>query len=154
MKNQASFLEQIMRKILVASLLGLLSTSALSENWKMINASYQNGGKLVYIDKDSIRKNGKYTELWEKIEFINDKDGLDKILGLIIYDCPNKRFGALNAISYYKDGRIEGNEDLNVSNVKWSAPPPGTLNEAVYSAVCKNIWPSINEEKMKEFVSV
>lgn len=129
-----------MKKLLLAILLTIISTSAMAE-WTLIDIS---DIAVFYHDTKSVKKDGSKTTIWELFDYKSP----DKSQGFTslsqkakyVYDCKNESKKILYSISY------EGNmgEGKVVKTFNWSngdsidtAIAPDTIGETLMKAACK-----------------
>jgi hypothetical protein len=136
LKDQPS---DAMKKLLLTLLLALSSTSAMAE-W-----THHGGNKDsdLYIDHDSIRKDGEKTQMW----FMEDYRGVKKISfgksflsaqTLGEYDCKKERVRTVRFAIF--SGKMGSGDVVSTSSIKeaWEPLVPSSLGEILWKIACKN----------------
>jgi hypothetical protein len=123
-------------KTIALSVLLLFSSLSWAVNWVSIDSS-ADGEITVYIDRDSIRKDGNLRKAW-RIQDLKkrDKDGEMSYRVRAEYDCKNERSRTL-AVSTHSEGMASGQILYNASQVgSWIEIPPGTTGDSTLKFVC------------------
>jgi hypothetical protein len=128
-----------MKILLPTLLLALSSTSAIAE-W-----THHGGNKDsdLYIDRDSIRKDGEMAQMW----FMEDYRGVKKISygksllsaqTLGEYDCKNERVRTVKFAIY--SGKMGSGDVVSTSSIKiaWEPVVPESLGEILWKIACNN----------------
>ena len=134
-----------MNKLLIGLMLVLVSGNAIAE-WTQIDFNNDfHGGRIVYANLSSIRKNGDMVKLWTMDDFktaqvngINQKTYLSNKT-LQEYDCKEARVRPLSTVYM---SRNSGQGDV-VSIYTWPNDPdnwlpvtPDSLGEALLEVAC------------------
>lgn len=120
-----------MKKLFSLSLAMLLSTSAISENW--VKAG-NNNKSMIYVDMDSIKRNGDTINFWEIIIFKPNavKNIVDKTISLMEIDCTNVKNRTIYIVGYLNGNVIASGE---VSS-KWNYIVPTSSEYRQYNQLC------------------
>ena len=124
-----------MTKTINALLLALLSVSGSAwAEWVKIN---ENDSRLIYIDPQTIRKDGNLRKVWQitdlKQRFTNGELSRRSRLE---FDCKNERFRYLSFSIH--SGPMAGGTILSqlVEDTKWADIPPRSSSETMLQVVC------------------
>ena len=128
---------------LLTLLLTLLHSAAYAE-WVAIDHRYQSPGlQTVYIDPDTIRREGNLVTLsalidWTWMQGNRSPTRFYSTKMTKQFDCAEKRVRTLAATDYYGHmgtGEVIGGGG-HTSEGHWIAIEPGTLNHGLWEAAC------------------
>jgi hypothetical protein len=128
-----------MKKLLLTFLLALVSTSAMAE-WTYYGGNIDSD---LYIDYDSIHKNGEMANMW----FMEDYRGVKKTSygksflsakTLAEYDCKEERVRT-DSFAIYSEN-MGGGDVVYTSKMKmdWEPIVPDSLGEILWKKACGN----------------
>lgn len=120
-------------RIILCFLLALVAAPAWAE-WVRLAGS---DTAILYIDPDSIRKDGNFRKVWEIADLKQrHKDGVMSLRTRSEYDCKEERSRFL-AISHHSEP-MAGGETLSSGDGvgPWTAIPPDSLAETSLKRVC------------------
>lgn len=128
-----------MKKLILASILTLLSTSAFAE-WTYVGDA-DDYSLTMYANLATIRKNGHMVKMWDLSDYkttIGFSDGKSKLSSKsqVEYDCKEERSRGLALID--TSGHMgEGDVVFNSSNVQnWSPVSPDSIGETLWKIAC------------------
>ena len=125
----------------VPLLLSMVSSPALSENWRQMGTI---GDAVGYIDMDSIKRSGDKVRFWRDVRRPEPQTAptghrFDSSAVLIEVNCRAKTFRYLRQRAKLGDRLIYDAKDPNDS---LHAIRPGSVIDTELRAVCFNDWPS------------
>lgn len=128
-----------MKKLLLAILLTIISTSAMAE-WDLVNK-----GTVfdVYVDASSIKKDGNKAKMWVIWDFKTPQKDMGQpylsILDKSVYDCKNETNKTLIRV-FYTNNMREGEAVLRLeyadNESKERTIVPDTIGEIEWKAAC------------------
>ena len=123
-----------MRTTLTAALLLFTATPALAEaDWVQVN-KIDDGTQTSYIDKSSIRITGPIRRYWQRLDFVNDRDGWKQSVALYESNCTTDQRRILQLTVYMVDGT---NDTTTVKDQLWHYVIPDTVAADLHNYVCK-----------------
>jgi hypothetical protein len=128
-----------MKKLLLAILLTIISTSAMAE-WTYLTSS---NSEDYYIDKSDIRKKGTRVKMWDMTDYKSaqtqiNTDGASFLSSksLTEYDCLEVKFTTLN-ITLFSGNLGKGEPVFNQQyDIKWTDIPPDTIVKRLWKTAC------------------
>ena len=128
-------------KKLVVLLLLMVSTNVFAE-WTRISQSDAYGGFIVYVDLQSIRKEGSKVRMWDlfdmkKVQQLTENTYYLSTLAHSEYDCNHETMTQLDNYSY-SENMVRGEIVASGENLKnpSTAIRPGTQDEALFKTAC------------------
>lgn len=128
-----------MKKIFGLLILILGSNIALAENWVSLGTTTDN--TQIFIDKASIKDNGKFTNAWIKSDYPNtipevtfDGKAVKEARVNWEFLCNTRQFRFTNSIFYYKDN---SHASIIIPS-SWYKVTPNTAKDTIFHIVCKN----------------
>ena len=138
-----------MKKIILALVVILISTSTLHAakfKWTKIVSTIDDDADF-YVDKNSVRKVGKFHYFWMMTDYLILEEGDDpnvkSVITFNILNCETKEFKSLNFTSFnLNKGRGEINNDIiipdeDMSYFDWKYFGEKTSFGVVFKKVCK-----------------
>ena len=131
-----------MKKLGVAMVAVMMTSTAIGANWVNLGTSNQDGGFTYSLDIDSVRKLNTYSK---QISYFikNDYSKAQKTADGKYYnysvvqgkgDCENNRFSINGAIKYTKNGSVV--YSYNIPYDEWETVFPDTVGEKHLNAAC------------------
>ena len=136
-----------MKKLLLILMLAVVSSSAMAEWTKVVDAIATTEGSnygthyTVYSDVSSIRKSGNSVILWELYDYqtTQNEKNIKPYLSQEVrteYDCPEERSRELY-IAVFAKNMGEGKRLLTISNTtNWRALEPDTIGPILLQFAC------------------
>jgi hypothetical protein len=100
-------------------------------NWKLISFGIK--GAKLYIDTESITRNGIMVRVWERTIY-SSHEKIKEVKMYSEYNCNERKYRVLQGGIINLDGTTQ--EDLPSSNVFWLYVEPDNVVEDVYSELC------------------
>lgn len=135
-----------MKKYVMSLLISVLcANSAFAENLKFIGASNDKGEYILYVDADSISRDGEYVKAWEHDLYTKPQHGnvitnsrpfiLTKVL--FRYRCKTKEMN-IAQVAYFNE-HLDPVGTLYASETRdeFVDPIPGSLGETALLYVCR-----------------
>lgn len=116
------------------------SGSAVEEirsDWVLIGGTRNIEGMgevKVFIDKNSLDKNGDFATFKDKSTMSNDADGVVEIISTVEMDCMQKLSRIKRSDIYLKNGKVE--YDTNYGEWESVNPDSSTNGFSIYQFVC------------------
>ena len=131
-----------MKKLGVAMVAVMMTSTAIGANWVNLGTSNQDGGLTYSLDIDSVRKLNTYSKqisYFVKFDYSKAQKTADgkyynyeKVQGK--GDCENNRFSIKGGIGYTKNGSVV--YSYNGSYDNWITVFPDTVAESELNAAC------------------
>ena len=105
----------------------------------------------VYIDYDTIKKDGGHIYYWTLHEYFKpDEDGVLSVKTYYEVDCGvPRKFRWLSALSYEQSmGEGSPSATINPKQPKWDCPPLGSVQEQLTSLICECAGFTEDEKKI------
>lgn len=125
--------------IRIGVFLALMSLNASAANWLAIT---RNETTLLYIDLQSVAKEGQFRKAWYKFEYAEpqqistyDKRTYDLAKTLWYFDCNKRKYQVVQDLNYLEQALIESSV-YKVSNEAFLDITPETMGETAYVAAC------------------
>jgi hypothetical protein len=117
----------------------VLNSDPVYAEWVAVGSNDE-PGMTVYLDPDTIRREGDLVTVWELLDYktAQTQKGLShlSIKVQFKYDCANERHRLL-AFSQYAGNMGRGKVMLsNSDEVKWAPVAPDTLNHSLWTVAC------------------
>lgn len=124
-----------MTRLFLITLL-VLSRGPVYAEWVSIGSSEGKGGVTMYVDRDTIRRNGNLVKIWvlEDFKTIQTVGGVSHLSGKrqMQYECAEERFYQL-AITRFSGNMGNGNAGYSGSEErKWEPVEPESVGQALW----------------------
>lgn len=135
-------------KILSLSLAGLAATigfaqPALAFDWQYVTTN--TAGAKIYIDTQSISRNGDSVEAWYKWDYAAATPDPKRAYAMekdrVRHDCKASVRRLLNAVEYNADGSVRKSYDFSTTDNATSAVQPDSIGSALMKAACSPVAP-------------
>ena len=131
-----------MKKLGVAMVAVMMTSTAIGANWVNLGTSNQDGGLTYSLDIDSVRKLNTYSKqisYFVKFDFSKAQKTADgKYYNYekvhLKSDCENNRTSLMATIAYTKNGSFVASENRSYDD--WKTVFPDTVGEAQLNAAC------------------
>ena len=131
-----------MKKLGVAMVAVMMTSTAIGANWVNLGTSNQDGGLTYSLDIDSVRKLNTYSKqisYFTKNDFSKAQKTADgKYYNYSVVqgkgDCENNRFSIKGGIGYTKNGSVV--YSYNIPYDDWDTVFPDTVGEKELNAAC------------------
>ena len=128
-----------MKKLLLALTLMLISTHTMAE-WTTIAESDDDGGYVVYADKDTARKSGDRVRMWILLDYKTEQkaSGVNFLSKTIRrdYDCKGEHLRTL-AFKLFSWNMEQGRLVRSYNQPRnWEVVQPESMDETVWKAAC------------------
>jgi hypothetical protein len=121
----------------------LLNSLPASAEWVAVEKDYLSPGlQTVYVDPDSIRREGDLVTMWQLIDFKwmqGSARGPTKYLSTIThkqFDCAEKRVRLLAFMEFSRGMGTGIPADGYVDRENWMPVEPGSINQALWEVGC------------------
>ncbi len=128
------------RQLILLTLL-LLSTGPVYAEWVSIGTVASQGGATIYMDSDTIRRNGNLVKVWQLIDFKTVQAGIGMSFlsskSRWQYDCTEANLQPL-AMMEFTGHMGEGTVGFsNYDEGKWTPVSPGSIAHGSWEVACK-----------------
>jgi hypothetical protein len=128
-------------KKLIFLLLLLLSTNVLAE-WTLIESANGEDGFDVYVDTQSMRRDGDKVKMWNMYDYKKVKVDVKRYMASISrveYDCKEETLRLLD-LFWYTGNMGKGEPVFSNTNIKKESISimPETIHEALFNIACSN----------------
>jgi len=125
-----------MHKVILATLLAVVSSSAMAE-WVMLSSDSE--GTIVYVDPKTIRKSGNKVKMWalwdySTAEVLNSKPHMSTRVQKE-FNCEEETTRQIYATTF-SGNMAEGNTIGMQGGREWEPVAPRTHNEALWKFAC------------------
>jgi hypothetical protein len=129
-----------MLRLLLTSLLMILSGGPVYAEWVEVVSSRGNGGYTVYANTDFIRRTGDVVKWWEMFDYktVQTSKGISRLSTKILseYDCGEGRFRMLT-LTHFTGNMGSGEMAFTGSGEsKWEPVEPDSVGETMWKLVC------------------
>jgi hypothetical protein len=127
-----------MTRLFLIVLLVLLSSGPAHAEW--VSFAESDSGATVYVDRDTIRRNGDVVKWWELMDHKTVQTGAGEsflsVMAQNEYDCAEERHRTL-AVTYFSGNMGSGNVVYSDSDEQsWEPVQPQSVGQTMWELAC------------------